>query len=146
MNKQSVSHILSSVLLGSVIFSASPPVLAASYKHSSPTMEQTEKKVYKTAQSKIKIQTPFSWDHPGPISAVIHPGSPKAAGMRKEPLREIDQVIEQAMRDRVIPGAVVYVVRRGIIVKHEAYGYAKRYEDDSFTEPEQPISMREDTI
>lgn len=146
MNKQSVSLILSSVLLGSVIFSASPPVLAASYKHSSPTMEQTEKKVYKTAQSKIKIQTPFSWDHPGPISAVIHPGSPKAAGMRKEPLREIDQVIEQAMLDRVIPGAVVYVVRRGIIVKHEAYGYAKRYEDDSFTEPEQPISMREDTI
>lgn len=65
MNKQSVSHILSSVLLGSVIFSASPPVLAASYKHSSPTMEQTEKKVYKTAQSKIKIQTLF----PGTIPA-----------------------------------------------------------------------------
>ncbi|MFB5166623.1 serine hydrolase domain-containing protein [Parageobacillus toebii] len=66
--------------------------------------------------------------------------------MREEPLREIDQVIEQAMRDRVIPGAVVYIVRRGIIVKHEAYGYAKRYEDDVFTESKQPISMREDTI
>lgn len=52
MNKQSVSHILSSVLLGSVIFSASPPVLAASYKHSSPTMEQTEKKCTKQLNQK----------------------------------------------------------------------------------------------
>ncbi|WP_061579286.1 serine hydrolase domain-containing protein [Saccharococcus caldoxylosilyticus] len=144
MSNRSISIILSSVMLGSIIFSSPPSILATSHERPSPTMEQIEKKMYKTTQ--FKIQTPFSWDHPGPVSPVIHPGSPKAAGMREEPLQEIDQVIEQAMRDRVIPGAVVYIVRRGIIVKHEAYGYARRYEDDLFTESKQPIPMRKDTI
>ncbi|MBY6277978.1 serine hydrolase domain-containing protein, partial [Symbiobacterium thermophilum] len=144
MNDRSISVVLSSIMLGSTIFSSPPSVLATSHEHPSTAMEQIERKGDKTTQS--KMQTPFFWDHPGPVFAVIHLGSPKAAGMREEPLRKIDQVIEQEMRDHVIPGAVVYIVRRGIIVKHEAYGYAKQYEDDAFTESKQPIPMREDTI
>ncbi|AEH48363.1 serine hydrolase domain-containing protein [Parageobacillus thermoglucosidasius] len=144
MSNRFVSVVLLSVMLSSAIFFSPPSVLATSHEHPSTAMEQIERKGDKTTQS--KMQTPFSWDRPGPVFAVIHLGSPKAAGMREEPLRKIDQVIEQAMRDHVIPGAVVYIVRRGIIVKHEAYGYAKRYEDDAFIESKQPIPMREDTI
>lgn len=66
--------------------------------------------------------------------------------MREAPLRKIDEVITQAMRDNVISGAVVYIVRRGMIVKQKAYGYAKQYEDDTFTQSKQPIPMRMDTM
>jgi serine-type D-Ala-D-Ala carboxypeptidase len=56
MSNRSISIILSSVMLGSIIFSSPPPVLATSHEHPSPTMEQSEKKVYKTTQSKIWME------------------------------------------------------------------------------------------
>ncbi|MGB7998899.1 MAG: serine hydrolase [Anaerobacillus sp.] len=88
----------------------------------------------------------FSWDNPGPTSPVLHPGSIKGAGMRAEPLNEIDDLLENAIDEQVMPGAVAFVARRGHIVKEEAYGYAAQYTDDEFTEMDKPIPMSEDTI
>jgi serine-type D-Ala-D-Ala carboxypeptidase len=88
----------------------------------------------------------FSWDNPGPISPVLHKGSVHGAGMVQEPLDEIDGHMNRMIVDRVMPGAVAFVARRGHIVKHEAYGHAYKYEDDQLTESSNPIKMEEDTI
>ncbi|MDO6447968.1 serine hydrolase domain-containing protein [Oceanobacillus profundus] len=66
--------------------------------------------------------------------------------MLQQPLDDLDDEIEEALADRVMPGAVVLIARDGEIVKHQAYGYAARYTDDQFTEMDEPVSMQEDTI
>lgn len=87
-----------------------------------------------------------SWNNPGIGAPVLHPGSVKGAGMRQEPLQEIDDVLHDAIKDNTTPGAVVLVGRSGHIVKQQAYGDAARYVDDSFTEMENPVAMQTDTI
>ncbi|MFP3472563.1 hypothetical protein R0J90_21145, partial [Micrococcus sp. SIMBA_144] len=76
-----------------------------------------------------KSHPAFSWDNPGPTSPVLHPGSYKGAGLREEPLDEIDGLLQSAIDDQVMPGAVAFVARRGHIVKEEAYGYSAQYTD-----------------
>jgi penicillin G amidase len=64
MSNRSISIVLSSVMLGSVIISSPPPVFAISHEHPSPTMEQTEKKVYKTLLANdphLSLSTPSIW-------------------------------------------------------------------------------------
>ena len=107
-----------------------------------PTIE----KAGKVNMSQSKSHPTFSWDNPGPTSPVLHPGSVKGAGMREEPLNEIDDLIEGAIDEQVMPGAVAFVARRGHIVKEEAYGYAAQYTDDEFTEMNNPIPMSKETI
>ncbi|WP_244898681.1 serine hydrolase [Sporosarcina koreensis] len=87
-----------------------------------------------------------AWNNPGHGAPVLHPGSAKGAGMRQEPLRAIDGVMEQAIAEKTIPGAVVLVARSGHIVKQQAYGDAARYTDNQFTEMDKPVAMRTDTI
>ena len=67
-------------------------------------------------------------------------------GIVKAPLNEIDQIIQNAIHLNVMPGAVVSITTKGITVKEQAYGYAYRYLDDQFTEADNPIYMRKDTI
>ncbi|MCA0991493.1 serine hydrolase domain-containing protein [Pseudalkalibacillus hwajinpoensis] len=93
-----------------------------------------------------KAHPAFSWDNPGPTSPVLHPGSYKGAGMREEPLQKIDGLLQSAIEDQVMPGAVAFVARRGQIVKEEAYGYSAQYTDGDFTEMDNPIPMSENTI
>lgn len=45
-----------------------------------------------------------------------------------------------------MPGAVVLVARSGSIAKHDAYGFSARYTDDKFTEMDNPVEMKKDTI
>jgi serine-type D-Ala-D-Ala carboxypeptidase len=107
-----------------------------------PTIE----KEGKINMNQSKSHPVFSWDNPGPTSPVLHPGSIKGAGMREQPLDEIDGLLESAIDDQVMPGAVAFVARRGHIVKEEAYGYSAQYTDGDFTEMDNPIPMSEDTI
>jgi CubicO group peptidase (beta-lactamase class C family) len=86
------------------------------------------------------------WDDPGPSSGVIHKGSAAAAGMMQAPLDAIDAQIQTAIQNKVMPGAVVLIARRGVIVKEQAYGYAAEYLDDKFTPMPHPVPMRTDTI
>jgi serine-type D-Ala-D-Ala carboxypeptidase len=144
MKKHSIFMILSLVLICTVVFSQSLFVSAVSHGPIPSSVEEKEKKGYVKMKQTAKL--PFSWGKPGPSSIVLHNGSAKEAGMREKPLNEIDQVIEHAMQNNIIPGAVVFVARRGTIVKYEAYGHAKLYGDDTFKKSEQPLPMKKDTI
>jgi serine-type D-Ala-D-Ala carboxypeptidase len=138
MNKKPLTIALAAVLGTGVLI---PVSFAEGYPGPGSTIEQREGK-----NATEKAHPVFSWDKPGPLSPVLHNGSVKGAGMVQQPLDEIDGHMEAMIADRVMPGAVAFVARRGHIVKHEAYGYAYKYEDDQFTESSNPIKMQEDTI
>ncbi|WP_371817492.1 serine hydrolase domain-containing protein [Virgibacillus sp. MSJ-26] len=76
----------------------------------------------------------------------LQPDSPENVEMLQQPLDDLDGEIEEAISEKVMPGAVVLIARDGKVVKHDAYGYAARYVDDDFTEMDEPIEMHEDTI
>jgi CubicO group peptidase (beta-lactamase class C family) len=81
-----------------------------------------------------------------PVSSVLHPSSPKAAGMLEAPLNQIDQIMSDAIAAKVMPGAVAFVARGGKIVKQTAYGYSAEYVDSNFTKMDNPIPATVDTI
>ncbi len=87
-----------------------------------------------------------SWDSPGESYRELRQGKPSDAGMTSAPMDEIDKVIQSAIEQNLIPGAVVLVARRGVIVKEKAYGLAAKYRDDEFTLKAEPIRMQTDTI
>lgn len=132
---------LSAALCTSLFIPAAYPASAQSAEGVKPTMERKNHK-----EVKYKSHPIFSWDRPGPISPILHPGSAAGAGMVQQPLNEIDPLMEGMISEGVMPGAVTFVARRGHIVKQDAYGYSYRYTDDKFTEAQNPIEMTEDTI
>ena len=132
---------LSAALCTSLFIPAAYPASAQSAEGVKPTMERKNHK-----EVKYKSHPIFSWDRPGPISPILHPGSAAGAGMVQQPLNEIDPLMEEMISEGVMPGAVTFVARRGHIVKQDAYGYSYRYTDDKFTEAQNPIEMTEDTI
>ncbi|MEH7235473.1 serine hydrolase [Bacillus sp. JJ1562] len=127
----------------STIFLGTSTVFAANESPLSPTIEKQEKK----AASSEKPHPVFTWNsNILPSSSVLHPGSARGAGMVEASLQQIDPILNKAISEKVMPGAVAFVARGGHIVKHDAYGYAAKYMDGSFTEMEYPIAMQEDTI
>lgn len=108
-----------------------------------PTIEKEEKL---TIPSK-KPQPVFKWNSTVlPISSVLHPSSARGAGMVQAPLQQIDKIMNQAISQKLMPGAVTFVARAGKVVKHDAYGNSALYTDGQFTEMENPIPMETDTI
>lgn len=97
----------------------------------------------KTAVSE-RMQPWFSWDHPGPVSPVLFPGTAWGAGLAEQPLNDINPMIEELIKEKAMPGAVVFVAKQGQIVKHEAFGYAYKYKDDQFTEAKNPLKMKKE--
>lgn len=57
-------------------------------------------------------------------SSPLSQGDPKGVGMSPERLERIDNLLEQAIADEEIPGAVALVARNGKIVYHKAFGMA----------------------
>src|SRR6056297_97150 len=49
--------------------------------------------------------------------------SPESAGMSTEKLLEVDMVMQEAIDDSVFPGGVVGVIRKGVMVWQQGYGY-----------------------
>ncbi|WP_053218465.1 serine hydrolase domain-containing protein [Virgibacillus senegalensis] len=120
------------------------PAIVTADSHTSdhsPTMESKQNK-----QTQPMAHPVFSWDQPGVLSPVLHPGNPRAAGMVQQPLDAIGQSINEFIADGAMPGAVTLVARRGHIVQQDAYGYAARYTDANRSEMDEPITMTEDTI
>lgn len=108
-----------------------------------PTIEKVEKLTYPSK----KPHPVFTWNSTViPVSSVLHPSSARGAGMVEAPLQQIDQIMNQAISQKLMPGAVTFVARAGKIVKHDAYGYSAQYTDDKFTEMDNPIPMETDTI
>lgn len=57
-------------------------------------------------------------------SPPLQTGSPEAVGLSAERLDRIDHMLQEAVEENTIPGAVALVARNGKIVFHEAYGQA----------------------
>ncbi|MDM5317389.1 serine hydrolase [Fictibacillus sp. b24] len=102
--------------------------------------------IFAEGSSKENQVRPGDWNRPVPSSAVLHPGTAESASLKREPLKQIDDFILQEMEKRTMPGAVVLVARSGSIAKHDAYGFSARYTDDKFTEMDNPVEMKKDTI
>jgi CubicO group peptidase (beta-lactamase class C family) len=49
---------------------------------------------------------------------------PEDAGLSTERLARIDKMLEEHIKNKWIPGAVVLIVRNGKIAYHKAYGYS----------------------
>lgn len=108
-----------------------------------PSIEKAEKKF----KADHQIHPIFTWDSPViPSLGILHPSSASEAGMVDAPLQEMDGLINQAISEKVMPGAVAFVARGGKIVKNEAYGYSAKYADEFHTEMDTPIQMQENTI
>lgn len=69
--------------------------------------------------------------------------SPEAAGFSSEGLARVDALIEDAVAHG-FPGAVLAIVRDGQLVKLDAYGYAKRHDENGLLA--EPPPMRVDTV
>lgn len=57
---------------------------------------------------------------------------------------EVDQLISAEVADG-FPGAVLLVVKNGVVIKHTAYGYAQRYNSDAQPLAE-PVALQPDTL
>ncbi len=127
-------------LFSTILFHPGTTMAESNHTHE-PTIEKQNAK-----KSSSKPHPKFTWGSPRPISPVLHPGSVRGAGMIQEPLLNIGPVMENMIASGAFPGAVTFVAKGGHIVQHEAYGHAYLYEDDNFTEAENQIPMRKDTI
>jgi CubicO group peptidase (beta-lactamase class C family) len=126
------------------VFLGASTVFANGDQPIGPSIEKQEKHTTYTSQKPHPV---FTWNSTViPVSSVLHPSSARGAGMVEAPLQQIDQIMNQAISEKVMPGAVAFVARGGKIVKHTAYGYSAKYVDGKFTEMENPIPMQEDTI
>lgn len=101
-----------------------------------------------TAAASQPSAGPYShpWNKPCPCTDVVHAGTAREAGMMRKSLEKIDGAISRALVTRVMPGAVVMIVRRGAIAKWKAYGYAAVYKNSSFAQMSNPVPMRRNTI
>ncbi|MEZ6094340.1 MAG: serine hydrolase [Pirellulaceae bacterium] len=63
----------------------------------------------------------------------LRTGTPEQVDVNPEGLRRAVSVIQHAVEDREIPGAVVLVARRGRVILHEAIGYRDVANQESLT-------------
>src|SRR5690625_3660717 len=89
----------------------------------------------------------YPWNRPGcPCARTLHVGSPEQAGLVPQALAAIDGTVNDVLKRRAAPGAVLLVARRGVIAKWRAYGYARLYENADFDKVDKPLPMRKDEI
>lgn len=69
--------------------------------------------------------------------------SPEEAGFSSAALKKIDRMIEKDI-SRGFPGAALIIIKDGMIVKEEAYGYSKIYEGAERLK--KPEKMKKDTL
>ncbi|MBS1542830.1 MAG: beta-lactamase family protein [Bacteroidetes bacterium] len=71
------------------------------------------------------------------FSQGLVPGKPNENGMSPERIARIDQMMEEQVKNKWIPGGVVLVARNGKIVYHKAYGYS---------DAEKQVAMKKEDI
>ncbi len=87
------------------------------------------------AKAQLKIEIPYPR---------LQKGSAKKQGFSLKKLKKTDQVIQAEIKQG-FPGAVLLVAKNGKIIKHSAYGFAKRYNRQGEM-LEAPIKMQKDTL
>lgn len=139
MKKSFIFSSLCIAVLGSTVTS-----VQADTQRNMPTIERHEEKFSHSSGRGHQITT---WESPFFSSSnILQPSSAKRAGMVESSLKRIDQVINQAITEKIMPGAVTFVARGGHVAKHDAYGYAALYKDGNLGKMDKPIQMRNDTI
>src|SRR5699024_1722888 len=89
----------------------------------------------------------YPWNQPDcPCARTLHVGSPEQAGLVPQALAAIDGTVNDVLKRRAAPGAVLVVARRGVIAKWQAYGYARLYKTADFDKGDQPLPMRKDEL
>ncbi|MEK6757316.1 MAG: glycoside hydrolase family 3 N-terminal domain-containing protein, partial [Bacteroidota bacterium] len=87
------------------------------------------------AQGKLPVNIPGVYKFGEGVSypkQVLRRGIPEEVGFDRTKLREVDQVIESAIRDTAFPGVVLLVAKDGVVAYTRAYGsydygvYSKR--------------------
>ena len=71
------------------------------------------------------------------FAQTLIPGKPAENGMSADRLMRIDQMVNDHISKKKIPGAVVFIARNGKVVYHKAYGYS---------DPEKQTAMKKDDI
>lgn len=61
---------------------------------------------------------------PDPVAGTLLKGTPESAGLAPDRLQRIDRMLEQAIAEGQIPGAVALIARNGKVVYHKAFGQA----------------------
>lgn len=56
----------------------------------------------------------------------LRDGTPEEVGISSERLDNVFRVVEEGVASGAYPGAEILVVRKGVVVAHEAFGYAQR--------------------
>ncbi|SER56569.1 serine hydrolase [Salipaludibacillus aurantiacus] len=88
-----------------------------------------------------------AWERAGKANLTLKKGSPSQVHMQGKYLEDIDEIVQRGIEENKYPGAVAMIVKDGRIIKHEAYGKASKYKNDSEVLPEEyQLPMEKDTI
>lgn len=61
-------------------------------------------------------------------------GMPQEVGMHPDSLRKVDQIIEEAIREKATPGAQILVARKGKVIYQKNFGYQTYAEEKAITD------------
>lgn len=71
-------------------------------------------------------------------------GRAEDVGMDSNTLKRIDNIVNENIKNEIIPGAVVLVAKNGVIVKNQAYGLQQKYDMGKLVE--EPVETMTNTI
>ncbi|MEX2604204.1 MAG: glycoside hydrolase family 3 N-terminal domain-containing protein [Gracilimonas sp.] len=87
--------------------------------------------------AKLPIEIPGLYDIGSGIAmdhTTLRFGKPEEVGLDHNKLFEIDDIINEAIRDSVFPGAVVGIVKDGVLAYNRGYGYQDYAKTDAIKE------------
>ncbi|RNA67014.1 serine hydrolase [Alteribacter keqinensis] len=148
LRSKSMIVFLCVVLLGSTFTTQFP----ASAQQAAPQHSIEEEHFHHGKPSSLPAQVSApawskAWDRAGKPNRTIREGHPSQVNMNGDYLENIDEVVLRGIEENKYPGAVAMVVKDGRIVKHEAYGKASVYKNETEVLPEEEqLAMEKDTI
>ena len=103
--------------------------IVLSYEENSLVKELTAQALFGASEIQGKIPVGVSEDFPlGSglnLSSInrLNYGIPEEVGLRSEILTSIDTIVDEAIREKAMPGCQVLIARKGEVVFHKAYGF-----------------------
>ncbi|HTE24468.1 glycoside hydrolase family 3 N-terminal domain-containing protein [Flavitalea sp.] len=103
------------------------PVLVVCYEDDAATHQKAADLLYGRYFAKGKLPVtvcdPFNYGYGITENRMLRKVQPAEVGLNKEKLMEIDSIVEDAIRQQAIPGAVILVAKDGKIAYEKAFGY-----------------------
>lgn len=95
--------------------------------------------------SRVEVEESTRSSQRQPERRSLPGASPESVGMDGSRLASLDATLNGYIEDGLFPGAVVLVARRGVVVKHAAYGNAAVWESEG-VRLAQPVPMTTETL